>query len=144
MQEVFGNGADCPEFHMLKTLLSVSTFDILDECDELLSAIYQLVYAWGIEHDLPARTERVYVLQSVLQALCEDEAVQAILHKHPNVADVQHHSDRGRYGAIPEIRLMTGVHFCILGWPTAVQSGCHVLSQGVSNAQPASGNDWYH
>lgn len=105
MQEVFDKNGDGSAYQQLVQLLSLSTFDVLDECDELLACKFQLVYAWGSQDDLPALTERVHVLQAVLHILQDDERVRDIL-ADDAVASVQHHPQR--YGSMPEVRLLAG------------------------------------
>lgn len=78
---------------------------MLDECDELLASKFQLVYAWGSQELLPAMTERINVLQSVLQTLQHSTIVEGIL-AHAAIAQVQHHE--GRHGGMPEVRLLAG------------------------------------
>lgn len=106
LQETFSDPAGAEEFQQLQKLLSLPTFEILDECDELLSPKFQLVYAWGSQQDLPAMTERVHILQAVVQALQDDLNVATLLNNGA-AARVQVH--RGHYGGMPEIRLLAGV-----------------------------------
>lgn len=89
----------------LKHLLSVTTFDVLDECDELLSPKHQLVYAWGSQEPLPSLSERMHVLKAVLRALEDDRSVREMLDDRAVVAVLRHPQ---RYGAMPEVRLLTG------------------------------------
>lgn len=107
MQETFGDqgNSTTPDFQELQKLLSVPTFEILDECDELLSSKFQLVYAWGSQKDLHAMAERVHVIQAVMQALQEDTNVAALL-RNGAIAQVQRRE--GRYGSMPETRLLAG------------------------------------
>lgn len=86
--------------------MNTPTFDILDECDELLASKFQLVYAWGSQAPLHGMTERVHVLQAVLRVLQDDSRVEVLL---ANGAIAQVQSREGRYGAIPGIRLLAGV-----------------------------------
>lgn len=106
VQETFGNDDDEQAFKQLQQLSKIPTFDILDECDELLASKFQLVYAWGSQEHLPALTERVHVLQAVLQALHDDSYVTSLL-ADGAVAQVQHHE--GHYGGMPETRLLAGM-----------------------------------
>ena len=80
--------------------------DILDECDELLSSKFQLVYAWGSQQHLPAMSERLHALQAVPQALHHDPGVKRLL-GNSAVAQVQHHE--GHYEGAPEVRLLPGM-----------------------------------
>lgn len=105
-QEVFVDEDNDAAFEQLEQLLATPTVDILDECDELLASKFQLVYAWGSQEHLPALLERVHVLQAVLQVLGGVLAVTSLL-RDGAVAQVQHHG--GRYGAMPEIRLLAGM-----------------------------------
>lgn len=106
MQETYATEGQEDRFQEVQKLLSVPTFDILDECDELLAPKFQLVYAWGSQESLPSLAERVHVVQAVLQVLHDDFTVTRML-ADGAFAQVRHHGCR--HGGMPEIRLLAGV-----------------------------------
>eukprot|EP00892_Ulva_mutabilis_P010228 jgi/Ulvmu1/7578/UM038_0001.1 len=96
---------DTEQHAILDSLLSLPGWDILDECDQLLSHKFQLVYAWGTQAHLPSLEARVQMAQAVLEALAFDRGCQAIL-SDPAIAHVQH--DEQHAGSLPHIRLIPG------------------------------------
>lgn len=113
VQEIYSRHAGGQEFDKIQQILSLPTYDILDECDELLAPKFQLVYAWGSQEQLPGITERVHVLQAVLQTLDTDARVQKLL-RDPMFAQVTYH--KNRYGGRPEVRLLAGNHSTDARW----------------------------
>eukprot|EP00892_Ulva_mutabilis_P000029 jgi/Ulvmu1/10026/UM059_0075.1 len=124
-QETFGEQGDQadPEFKELQQLQSTPTFEILDECDELLSSRFQLVYAWGAQQHLPGMIDRVHALQAVMQALQDDVDVAALLENRA-IAQVQRHG--GHYGGMPEVRLLQG-RALDAAWPQLSNAICRAL-----------------
>lgn len=90
-------------------MLTLPTFDILDESDELLSCKYQQVYACGTPGPLADLEERLVVIQAVLKALHCNGAVRQLL-ADTSIANVHQHSNR--YGSMPEVRLLQGKRHC--------------------------------
>ena len=105
MQEEVKDGKDSASFQTLKQILSLPMFDILDECDELLSSRHQLVYAWGSQEDLPDLSERVQVIQTVLHTLCKDASVGRVL--QDGTCSIFREHER-RYSGAPEVQLLGG------------------------------------
>lgn len=106
MQEVLSRG-DAKQHALLNDLLCLPGWDILDECDQLLSHKFQLVYAWGSQAHLPSLEARVQMTQAALEALALDRGCQALLSDHA-IAHVQH--DKHCIGSLPHVRLIPGVH----------------------------------
>lgn len=107
-QEVLSHGRT-EQHAALRELLSLPGWDILDECDQLLSHKFQLVYAWGSQAHLPALEARVEMAQVVLEALALDDGCLALLND-PAIAQIQHHNRR--FGSLPQIRLIAGALGC--------------------------------
>lgn len=109
VQEVLSRG-DMLQHGILQDLLSLPGWDILDECDQLLSHKFQLVYAWGAQTHLPGLEARVQMAQAVLEALAFDTDCLALL-SDPAIAHIQH--DQRSFGSLPQIRLISGMPVCL-------------------------------
>jgi hypothetical protein len=105
------------ELHaLLDGLLKLPSVDILDESDELLSHKFQLVYAWGKQCALPSLHHRLMMVQYVLQVLCKDSDVRAVLcgsQQEPHDGAIETESMSlvsrpERLGSLPSIRLIPG------------------------------------
>jgi hypothetical protein len=106
-------------YNKLKEMLELPSVDILDESDELLKHKFQLVYAWGAQCSLPSLHQRVRMVQHVLQVLCMDSEVRAVLlrscqrQQKPSDHAMETESmslipHSGRFGSLPSIRLISG------------------------------------
>lgn len=100
---------DTLQHGVLQELLALPGWDILDECDQLLSHKFQLVYAWGTQAYLPGLEARVQMAQAVLEALALDKDCLALL-SDPAIAHIQHR--KCSFGSLPQIRLISGMLFC--------------------------------
>jgi hypothetical protein len=118
LQELHSN-SEFKLYNKLKKMLELPSVDILDESDELLKHKFQLVYAWGAQCPLPSLHQRIRMVQHVLQVLCQDREVRAVLSK--SFQHQQKSSDHAmeteamsltphpeRLGSLPSIRLISG------------------------------------
>jgi len=106
LQELLSRG-NIKQHALLNDLLSLPGWDILDECDQLLSHKFQLVYAWGSQAHLPSLEARVQMAQAVLEALALDARCQDLL-SNRDIAQIRHHTDR--IGSMPHVRLIPGAY----------------------------------
>lgn len=115
VQELHSQEQDDP-YAQLIHMLRLPSVDILDESDEVLNHKSQLVYAWGAQCHLPSLSERVVVIQHVLEVLCKDQEIRKLLlpsaasHETGSIesetASFTFHQER--FGSLPSIRLVPG------------------------------------
>lgn len=125
-QELHSSG-QMDHFNDLKELvLKCPTVDFLDDSDELLSAKFQLVYAWGSQHALPACQARVRIIQHVLRIFLTDLKLRELMMNceqktarkgkisagalQSECLSMSKHTER--YGSLPSTRLIPGTSSC--------------------------------
>ena len=69
----------------LQHLLCLPSVDILNESDEQLGHKFQLVYAWGTQCGLPSASQRILMIQHVLEVVSKDLGVRAALLGDPDM-----------------------------------------------------------
>jgi Protein of unknown function (DUF3638) len=91
----------------LRKILDLPAIEVLDEVDELLSHLYQLIYATGERETLPELSERLAAAAAVLEALAFAPEIHALLRER-GLGVVQ--PLPGRFGSMPSLQLTLGTH----------------------------------
>ena len=108
MQELACHGELCGA---LKVLLATPAVNIVDEADAYFDPRVQQIYAWGRKVPLPDREVRCEIVSELLHVLETDEAVLQLL-ASLDVAERTEHV--GRWGGMPDVRLVLGVPHVLL------------------------------